>query len=103
MCDHQRYWDSGFMVMALQSYFVSSDRINSADFFFYLIKCNFTLLSVILGILLGVLLPRESLNSDDQLELPESSPWYGNEEIKIFRQYLRIPTVYPDIDYGKVI
>lgn len=57
--------------------------------------------------MLGVLLPRkETENSDDSrddlLELPETSPWYGNEEIKIFRQYLRIPTVHPDIDYGKI-
>ncbi|XP_037033333.1 aminoacylase-1-like [Bradysia coprophila] len=58
---------------------------------------------IILGVLLGVLLPRrDSQSTDDEelLELPESSPWYGNEEIKIFRQYLRIPTVNdPDIDY----
>lgn len=26
--------------------------------------------------------------------------WENNEEIKIFREYLRIPTVHPDIDYG---
>lgn len=25
----------------------------------------------------------------------------NNEEIKIFRDYLRIPTVHPNIDYGK--
>lgn len=24
----------------------------------------------------------------------------NNEEIKIFREYLRIPTVHPNIDYG---
>lgn len=26
----------------------------------------------------------------------------NNEEIKIFREYLRIPTVHPNIDYGKI-
>lgn len=26
----------------------------------------------------------------------------NNEEIKIFREYLRIPTVHPDIDYGNI-
>ena len=25
----------------------------------------------------------------------------NNEEIKIFREYLKIPTVHPDVDYGK--
>jgi len=53
---------------------------------------------------LGVLLPRGQSDDLDALlyvpELPESSLWYKNEEIKIFRQYLRIPTVHPDIDYG---
>lgn len=27
----------------------------------------------------------------------------NNEEIKIFREYLRIPTVHPDIDYGNIL
>lgn len=26
--------------------------------------------------------------------------WDNNEEIKIFREYLKIPTVHPNIDYG---
>jgi hypothetical protein len=30
-----------------------------------------------------------------------SNIWENNEEIEIFREYLRIPTVHPDIDYGK--
>lgn len=29
------------------------------------------------------------------------SAWENNEEIKLFREYLRIPSVHPDIDYGK--
>lgn len=29
-----------------------------------------------------------------------SSAWENNEEIKIFREYLRIPSVHPNIDYG---
>lgn len=28
------------------------------------------------------------------------SKWENNEEIQIFREYLRIPTVHPNIDYG---
>lgn len=28
------------------------------------------------------------------------SNWDSNEEIQIFREYLRIPSVHPDIDYG---
>lgn len=31
------------------------------------------------------------------------SAWENNEEIKIFREYLRIPSVHPNIDYGKSI
>lgn len=30
------------------------------------------------------------------------SKWDDNEEIQIFREYLRIPSVHPDIDYGKL-
>lgn len=29
------------------------------------------------------------------------SAWENNEEIKLFREYLRIPSVHPDIDYGE--
>lgn len=25
----------------------------------------------------------------------------NNEEINIFREYLKIPSVHPDVDYGK--
>lgn len=28
--------------------------------------------------------------------------WEKNEEIQIFREYLRIPTVHPDVDYGRI-
>uniref|UniRef100_A0A1Q3EWP8 N-acyl-aliphatic-L-amino acid amidohydrolase n=1 Tax=Culex tarsalis TaxID=7177 RepID=A0A1Q3EWP8_CULTA len=34
----------------------------------------------------------------EQLQL-----WENNEEIKIFREYLRIPSVHPDIDYSECI
>jgi aminoacylase len=27
--------------------------------------------------------------------------WENNEEIKIFREYLKIPSVHPNIDYGE--
>lgn len=33
--------------------------------------------------------------------LPTTSPWYGNEEIRILREYLRIQTVHPNINYGR--
>lgn len=29
------------------------------------------------------------------------SDWENNEEIQIFREYLRIPSVHPNIDYRK--
>jgi hypothetical protein len=28
--------------------------------------------------------------------------WENNEEIKIFREYLRIPSVHPNIAYGRI-
>lgn len=31
-----------------------------------------------------------------------STKWSDNEEIKIFREYLRIPTVHPNVDYSKL-
>lgn len=60
---------------------------------------------IIVGVLLGVLLPRNNVeeNNNISLDLPESSPWYGNEEIRIFREYLTIATVHPNIDYGTKI
>jgi aminoacylase len=30
------------------------------------------------------------------------SDWENNEEIKLFREYLRIPSVHPDINYGNL-
>lgn len=29
--------------------------------------------------------------------------WTNNEEIQIFQEYLRIPSVHPDIDYGEIL
>lgn len=31
------------------------------------------------------------------------SNWANNEEIQFFQEYLRIPSVHPDINYGKII
>lgn len=28
--------------------------------------------------------------------------WENNKEIKIFREYLRIPSVHPNVDYSKL-
>ncbi|XP_037031210.1 aminoacylase-1A-like [Bradysia coprophila] len=61
-------------------------------------------LVVILGVLLGVLLPRHNNVNNGNVdsyfeELPETSKWYGDEEIRILRQYLSFPTMPPDIDY----
>ncbi|XP_037040408.1 aminoacylase-1-like [Bradysia coprophila] len=61
-------------------------------------------LVVILGVLLGVLLPRRNSNNNENVdsyfeELSETSKWYGDEEIRILRQYLSFPTMPPDIDY----
>ena len=27
--------------------------------------------------------------------------WENNKEIQLFREYLRIPTVHPNVNYGK--
>lgn len=35
-------------------------------------------------------------------EPSETKDWDSNEEIKHFREYLRIPSVHPNIDYGKL-
>lgn len=32
-----------------------------------------------------------------------SNNWQDNEEIKILQEYLRIPSVHPNIDYGNFI
>lgn len=29
--------------------------------------------------------------------------WENNEEIQIFREYLRIPTVHPNVNYGEFL
>lgn len=47
---------------------------------------------------------KNSQNEANQSENPEKPvplKWRGNEEIKIFREYLRIATVHPDINYSK--
>ncbi|KAJ6643776.1 Aminoacylase-1 [Pseudolycoriella hygida] len=54
---------------------------------------------IVVGVLLGVFLSKKETNNPDSWELPESSPWYGNEEIRLFREYLRFPTVHPNINY----
>jgi len=64
------------------------------------------ILCIILGVLLGVLLPRRKSGNDNAVifeELPETSQWYGDEEIRIFRQYLSFPTMPPNIDYGPTV
>lgn len=40
------------------------------------------------------------LESDSKGE-KKSSKWANNEEIELFREYLRIPTVHPDVNYSK--
>lgn len=31
-----------------------------------------------------------------------SCDWENNQEIQLFREYLRIPTVHPNVDYGDI-
>lgn len=88
----------------MQSYWLYlGNIILSLQFVILVLSIRFSFISVIVGVLLAIFLPRrQSADDTDSLqELPVSSPWYGNEEIKIFRQYLRIPSVHPNINYGE--
>ena len=33
--------------------------------------------------------------------ISDKTDWETNKEIQIFREYLRIPSVHPNVDYGK--
>lgn len=35
------------------------------------------------------------------VEANNVSTWSTNEDINAFREYLRIPSVHPNVDYGK--
>lgn len=37
----------------------------------------------------------------DEEKLKRIQEWEENEEIQIFREYLRIESVHPDVDYRK--
>lgn len=41
--------------------------------------------------------------TNEDITVPNRPDWENNEEIKLFREYLRIPTVHPDIDYSKFV
>jgi aminoacylase len=38
----------------------------------------------------------------DEEKLKQYQAWQDSEEIQLFREYLRIPSVHPDIDYSKL-
>lgn len=52
--------------------------------------------------------PHDEHNKTNETTLNETttmSPmekWVNNEEIKIFREYLQIPSMHPNIDYGDI-
>lgn len=56
------------------------------------ISVGFVVLSIVSGVLMATV-----------PALPQSSPWYGNEEIRILREYLRIKTVHPNINYAECV
>jgi len=39
----------------------------------------------------------------DDEKIKQYSTWENSEEIQIFREYLRIPSVHPNIDYSMYI
>lgn len=39
----------------------------------------------------------------DEEKFKRYQNWENNEEIAIFREYLRIPSVHPDVDYSAYI
>lgn len=42
------------------------------------------------------------IDPEEDIKLsPAPLKWKNNEEIQIFRHYLHIPTVQPDVDYSK--
>lgn len=47
--------------------------------------------------------PVSEFNSPKPFNPHTAIEWEDNEEINIFRQYLRIPTVHPNVNYGKAI
>lgn len=44
----------------------------------------------------------KSNNDDDFTPAPSDPAALKAYEVEIFREYLRIPSVHPDIDYGKL-
>lgn len=39
----------------------------------------------------------------DENKIKKYQDWEFHEEIQLFREYLRIPTVHPEIDYSKCV
>lgn len=44
-----------------------------------------------------------SLILRDENKIKRYQDWEFNSEIQLFREYLRIPSVHPDIDYSKFV
>lgn len=45
----------------------------------------------------------ECLKLQNEERIKELQSWEMNEEIQIFREYLRFPTVHPNINYRKYL
>jgi hypothetical protein len=43
----------------------------------------------------------ELIGVKNEESIKQYQTWENDEEIQIFREYLRYPTVHPNIDYGK--
>lgn len=43
----------------------------------------------------------ENMILQNEEQLKQYQEWENNEEIQIFREYLRFATVHPNIDYGE--
>lgn len=44
--------------------------------------------------------PMAQKETSDPSKSAQVLSWENNEEIKTYREYLRIPTVHPNVDYG---
>lgn len=46
--------------------------------------------------------PQQPVEQNQTIEnINDLNKWEFNEEIQIFREYLRIPSVQPNVEYGK--
>lgn len=80
--------------------------IRDSKLFRYVCNTNYLIGALISAIVVACIIyfstGMTSSDNHSQNDLPTPSKWANNEEIRLFREYLRIPTVHPNIDYGRI-